>query len=170
MPTIPITRSNCRLSEPDGILVSHGSATWPAHSAGAEVLLSDLDQPGQLIRRCLLGPLRQVVLHLSDGRHLQAVVERVRFDRRLGRVCVLRLGLAGASRDCRPTPAPAITATRAPNRPWQSVSQHRQPDALCLSALAPAVVFPSSRAPSAALPPAHHADGRPATPEQGATQ
>lgn len=83
--------TDCRLSEPDGTLVSHGRVQRSLSGALNDVIISGIDNPGRLINRCLIGPVRQVLLHLGDGPAHQALVHRVRFDPKLGRVCVLHL-------------------------------------------------------------------------------
>lgn len=84
----------CWLSEPDGTLLSRGTAYLHATPQGEEVLVTDVDQPGRLVHRCLIGPVQSVWLSFHDGRCLPAQVERVYFDPHLGRTCVLRLDAA----------------------------------------------------------------------------
>ena len=96
----------CWLSEPDGTLLCRGIAHLPTTPQTKEVRVTAVDRPGRLVHRCLLGPIQRIVLSLADGRCLPARVERLFFDPRLGRTCVLQVS----------APSIPAAAVRSPQR------------------------------------------------------
>lgn len=93
----PAPVTECRLCEPDGTLVSRGRVQRLLAGAGNDVVITGIDNPGRLISRCLTGPVRQVILQLGNGPLRRAVIQSVRFDPKLGRICVLRLATDSAT-------------------------------------------------------------------------
>ena len=91
MPARDIT---CYLFEPDGTLLTVGTARLRAALGAGEALVTALDQPGRLVQRCLLGNLQHVWVQLKDGALLPARVERVFFDPAAGRSCALHIAAA----------------------------------------------------------------------------
>lgn len=81
----PIT---CRLEEPDGTPLAGGMVRL---ASADEAEVTGLDRPGRVVQRCLLGGLREVVVRLGEGAPITAYLERIAFDARQGRVCLLRL-------------------------------------------------------------------------------
>ena len=99
-------RTPCRLVDAAGELVSGGLCQVLDRDArGTRVRVTALDRPGAVVQRCVLGALTTVVLQLADGEQLTARIERVDFDNREGRTCVLVV------------PAAAATAPRPPSAP-----------------------------------------------------
>ena len=74
-------------------------------ATGTRVRVTALDRPGAFVQRCVLGALTTVVLQLGDGEQMTARIERVDFDSREGRTCVLVV------------PAASATAPRPPSAP-----------------------------------------------------
>jgi hypothetical protein len=68
------------------------AASFELHEAerGAEAVLSRMDQPGRLVQRCIVGGVRELWLHLRDGRLLPVSLESTYFQPDIGRVCVMR--------------------------------------------------------------------------------
>jgi hypothetical protein len=50
-----------------------------------------LDQPGRVIKRCVLEHLRTIRVQFEDGVSLLGRVERVHYDPKQGRVCTVSL-------------------------------------------------------------------------------
>jgi hypothetical protein len=80
----------CRLYEPDGTLLAAGSCQLTTGADHTDVR-AVLDEPGRVLQRCLLGPVKQVRVRLATGRQLTTQVARVYFDARQGRTCLLRV-------------------------------------------------------------------------------
>jgi hypothetical protein len=95
----------CFLYEPSGHLLGAGycAGTIAEPDAGT-VLMVVLDQPGRLVARSLVGPVRDIRLHHSDGTLVPARIARLYFDPRRGRICELLLDS--------PLPAQPLLAAR----------------------------------------------------------
>ena len=86
-----IENVRCWLCEPDGVILTAGLIrAWDA-AVPCRVLIVALEWPGQILRRCLVGDVRDVTLELEWGTYLPARVEALPFDRTLGRTCELHL-------------------------------------------------------------------------------
>jgi hypothetical protein len=78
------------LFDPEGHLLAHGRPRCDERVA-ADLLTLTLSRPGRLLQRCLLGGSRDLWLQPPSGDLLPVHVERLFFDPRAGRICVLRL-------------------------------------------------------------------------------
>ncbi len=80
----------CRLFETDGTPLTQGQVQ--VHDRlGAEAIVTQLDNPGRVVQRCLIAGVRQIVVRINDTALIPARIERVSFDAKQGRTCVLRL-------------------------------------------------------------------------------
>jgi len=86
----PASTERCRL-EPDGTLLTTGRCWFGSGRRRHFAVLHDWEQPGRVVKRCLLEHLRDIAIELNGGGVLQGRVERVRFDPSQGRVCTARL-------------------------------------------------------------------------------
>lgn len=84
-------RLTCRLYELDGAHLADGTYRMETAPAAMTTLLVAVARPGPLIQRCLLGPVREVLVEFDCGARQRALVARVFFDRQLGRACELRI-------------------------------------------------------------------------------
>jgi hypothetical protein len=91
----------CHVYDRAGNELTGGSCLFEDESPAPEVVVTALDRPGQLIQRCLLGGMRELWLHLRDGRLVPGRLEQIYFQPDVGRVCVIRmreaLSLPGAT-------------------------------------------------------------------------
>ncbi len=107
----------CRLLDLQGAeLSAAGYRLVPGADAWMAVL-SAFDRPGHVVRRCLLGPLRDVRLEYVDSAVLRGRVEQVSYHPEQGRVCRIRLAAGGPllpplvpSRSAAPPVRPAHSA------------------------------------------------------------
>ncbi len=81
----------CDLYEPDGGLLGRGTCRVHAEPDGTCTIAAVLDQPGHIVTRALLGPVEDVRVQLPGTVVLPAHIERIFFDPRQGRTCLLRV-------------------------------------------------------------------------------
>jgi hypothetical protein len=81
----------CHLAELDGTPLASGALHQRCQELGERWVVVRLHRPGRMIERCLVGNLRQVLLSMDGGPPCRTELDRLSFDPRLGRVCVLRL-------------------------------------------------------------------------------
>ena len=81
----------CRLTAADGTVLGTGQGVVDDHPDGDRLIVMALDTPGTLVARCLLGPVREVLVSFDGGEPCAARVERVFFHPRFGRACALRV-------------------------------------------------------------------------------
>jgi len=106
----------CQLLEPDGQPLSAGRCDrTQLRTTGVTPVLS-LDQPGRVVKRCLLDGLRHVVLAVGSER-LPAVVEQVTFDGAAGHSCRLRLEGVPSATPGSASPGNDVGGFRAPSAP-----------------------------------------------------
>ena len=86
MKTIP-----CWLYEPDGSLLPGGTACLSAATAGKEVVVAELDRPGSVLARCVLGEACDVHVELERVGSVPARLERMFFDPHMGHTCTFRI-------------------------------------------------------------------------------
>ena len=84
----------CRLLDSKGTLVTAARCSIASAAGEWKAVVSTFDRPGQVVKRCLLGQLRNVLVQFEDGVTLGAEVERVYFDPKQGRTCTVRLSTA----------------------------------------------------------------------------
>ncbi len=81
----------CRLLDLQGIELSTATCRFVPGAGAWTAVLCSFDCPGQVVQRCLLGPLRDVWLEFAGGFALSGKVEQVSYDPEHGRVCSIRL-------------------------------------------------------------------------------
>lgn len=83
----------CELFEMNGNRLATGLANFLTGAGAWEAVITRFDEPGRLVQRCLLGPVRDLRVIIAGREPIEAKVERVFYDPKLGRACALR-GLA----------------------------------------------------------------------------
>lgn len=81
----------CDLSEPDGQPLGRGVCRVHAAPDGSCTVAAVLDQSNRIVTRCLLGPVEAVEVQLPGAVTLHTKIERIFFDPRHGRTCLLRV-------------------------------------------------------------------------------
>ena len=80
----------CWLLEPCGTPLTRGRCSTVKSGEGIlHMEVTEVEHPGRLVQRCLTGSVRTVWVYLEDGRQFLAQVERVAFDPKTGRRCLL---------------------------------------------------------------------------------
>lgn len=90
----------CEVYEPGGPRLTGGwCARERVDATDGVIHLSQLDHPGTVVQRCLLGPVGRVELRLPGGRLVPAQLVRAAFNATLGRTCTLQVFAAVAGAD-----------------------------------------------------------------------
>jgi hypothetical protein len=86
-----LERSKCQLLEANGERLATAICRLSRTEGGWTALLTGFDAPGQIVRRCLLGHIREVWIRAGAGVACPGRIEQVYFDPSAGRCCRLRL-------------------------------------------------------------------------------
>jgi hypothetical protein len=99
--------TRCEVHERGGPLLSAGWCRGADGRAPGFVLVTDLEFPGRVVQRCLIGGIRMVELRLTDGTIQSAEVVEIAFDHAQGRTFLLRIPTVSV---VRPGVTPRISA------------------------------------------------------------
>lgn len=99
----------CQLAEIDGTPLTTARCQSNPAFRTQPLLMSVLDRPGYVVKRCLLDRVRDIQIRFEDGMVLRGQIERVYYDAQHGRVCSVQIeSVAPAALPALTTPTPSL--------------------------------------------------------------